>query len=93
MPDGKALVLAMEFSGAIRYYTGLTAVRWDLLTPEAFATLRTKASAKGDRVLGIVFPHEANRAAAAAPGEWRLVEKVGLASIWELPPSVEPKRE
>ncbi len=85
-PDGKALVIGMEFSGAIRFYTNLTPVRWDLLTPESFVVLRAKAAENGYRVLGIVFPHEAHSAAARAPGNWRFLGGVGRASLWELPP-------
>jgi hypothetical protein len=85
-PDGKALVVGMEFSAAIRFYTGLTPVRWEYLSPDAFAVLRAKAAERGYRMLGIVFPHEANAAARAAPGNWRYLETVGNASVWELPP-------
>ncbi|HEY1251427.1 MAG TPA: hypothetical protein VGH97_09575 [Thermoanaerobaculia bacterium] len=91
-PDGKALVVGMEFSAAVRYYTRLTPVRWDLLSPDAFAVLRARAAANGYRILGAVLPHEANRAASAAPGEWRFIENVGLASLWELPPPGERAR-
>lgn len=85
-PDGRAVVVSMEFSAALRFYTKLTPVRWDYLSPEMFAVLRTKAVAHGYRVLGVVFPHESERAAAAAPGHWEFRGHVGRASLWELPP-------
>lgn len=91
-PDGKALVVGMEFSAAIRFYTRLTPVRWEYLSPDAFAVLRAKAAERGYRMLGIVFPHEANAAARAAPGNWRYLESVGRASLWELPPPGHPRR-
>ncbi len=91
-PDGKALVVGMEFSAAIRFYTRLTPVRWEYLSPDTFAVLRAKAAEKGYRILGIVLPHEANPAARAAPGNWRFLESVGPASLWELPPPGHPPR-
>ena len=85
-PDGKALVVSMEFSAAVRFYTRLTPVRWDLLTPNEFALLRAKAAESGYRMLGIAFAHETHRAAMAAPRSWRYVASAGHATLWELPP-------
>ena len=76
----------MEFSAALRFYTRLTPVRWEYLSPETFVVLREKAAEKGYRIFGIVLPHEANPAARAAPGNWRFLENVNTASLWELTP-------
>ena len=84
-PDGKALVVSMEYSAVLRFYTDLTPVRWDRLGPGDFAILREKARARGYRVLAVVLPHEVSNAAGFAPGPWRFVGDVGIASLWELP--------
>jgi len=37
----------MHMSGALRYYTGLTPVRWDWIQPEQVPLLRESARARG----------------------------------------------
>jgi hypothetical protein len=83
----------MEFSAALRFYTRLTPVRWEYLSPETFVVLRERAAEKGYRIFGIVLPHEANPAARAAPGNWRFLGNVSTASLWELPPLGETRAE
>jgi 4-amino-4-deoxy-L-arabinose transferase-like glycosyltransferase len=83
---GRALVLSMEFSGAVRFYTELTPVRWDALDPEDFALLRRRAAEKGDRIFAVLLPQEVHPAARQAPGPWVFVGNVREATLWELPP-------
>jgi hypothetical protein len=46
LPD-RSVVIAGEQSGAVRYYTGLSILRWDVLTPELLATAISRTSAAG----------------------------------------------
>jgi hypothetical protein len=82
----KALVVSMEFSGAIRFHTDLAPLRWDFLTPEDFGIVRARAAEEGWRVFAVLLPHEVEKAALHVPGEWKFLENVGRASLWELPP-------
>jgi 4-amino-4-deoxy-L-arabinose transferase-like glycosyltransferase len=83
---GNALVVSMEFSGAIRFHTRLSPLRWDFLTPEEFGVVRTRAAEKGWPIFAVLLPHEVEKAALHVPGEWKFLENVGRASLWELPP-------
>ncbi len=84
-PDGKALVVSMEFSGAVRFHTKLAPLRWDLVSPEDFAAVRARAAEKGWRIYAVIFPHEAEPAARRVPGDWKFLGNVRSASLWELP--------
>ena len=83
---GKALVVSMEFSGALRFYTDLEPVRWDWVDPGQFAQLRVRAAERGERVLALLLPHEIEQARPKVPGLWKFLGHVRQASLWELPP-------
>ena len=83
---GKAIVVATEFSGALRYYTEMIPVRWDRITPEDFALLREKAREKGYRIFAMLLPEEAEAARAHAPGSWVPIGGGKKAEVWELEP-------
>jgi hypothetical protein len=85
-PEGRALVVAMASSAALRFYTELVPVRWDRLQPGDFDRLRERAAAKGYRVLALIFRSEAEDAAARVPGNWTHLLDVRGASLWELAP-------
>jgi 4-amino-4-deoxy-L-arabinose transferase-like glycosyltransferase len=81
----RALVVSMEFSGALRFYTDLTPTRWDWLEPADFVELRRLANEKGVRIFAVLLRGEVQKAAPHVPGEWKFLENVGNASLWELP--------
>ena len=83
---GKAIVVATEFSGALRYYTEMLPVRWDRITPEDFAMLRATAGEKGYRIFAMLLPEEAEAARAHAPGSWTRIGGGKKAEVWELKP-------
>jgi 4-amino-4-deoxy-L-arabinose transferase-like glycosyltransferase len=85
-PGGKALVVSMEFSGSLRFYTDLTPIRWDWLAPGDFVLVRAKAAERGYRVLAVLLPSELDEARPHVPGPWKFVGNVRKASIWELAP-------
>jgi hypothetical protein len=80
----RALVVSMEMSGALRYYTNLCPVRWDALEETSFRELRSRAEARGYRLYALVLSHEVHEAAPHVPGPWKLMTEVGQASIWQL---------
>jgi hypothetical protein len=83
---GKALVVSMEFSGALRFYADLTPVRWDWINPDEFALLRVRAAERGERIFALLLPHEVEPARPKVPGLWKSLGNVRQASLWELPP-------
>jgi len=82
----EALVVSMEFSGALRFYTDLAPVRWDWVTAEQFAILRARAAERGVRIVALLMPHEIESARPRVPGQWRFLGAVRQAPLWDLPP-------
>ncbi|HWZ84714.1 MAG TPA: hypothetical protein VN032_00845, partial [Thermoanaerobaculia bacterium] len=80
-----ALVVSMEFSAALRYYTAATPVRWDMLTPKTFALLRARAAQRSLRLCALLLPQEVAPALERVPGPWVFVGNVRQAGLWELP--------
>jgi hypothetical protein len=80
------LGVSMVFSAALRYYTGVVPVRYDMLAPEQFATLRRRAAERGWRITAILLPFEVPQAVARVPGNWVFLGNVERAGLWELPP-------
>lgn len=83
VPD-RSLIVSMEFSGALRYYTNFQVVRWDWLEPADLPVLRARAEAKGYRLYALLFPWEEKDLPAHAPGKWKKVGEVREAILWEL---------
>ena len=83
LPAG-ALVLSREMSGALRYYTRLTPVRWDTLDPVAFQSLRTATEAAGGRWFALLMKFEIAKAAPRVPGNWTFLGETGSVSLWRL---------
>ena len=54
----RSLVVSMQMSGALRYYTDLQPVRWDRLQPGDFAQLRQKAAEKDYPIYALLAPFE-----------------------------------
>jgi Dolichyl-phosphate-mannose-protein mannosyltransferase len=84
-PPG-ALVLSGEMSGALRYYTALTPVRWEALDPERFRALRAKTEPAGGRWFALLMKHEVHEAAARVPGSWTFLGESGSVTLWRLEP-------
>ncbi|MFY9551285.1 MAG: hypothetical protein WAU32_09060, partial [Thermoanaerobaculia bacterium] len=82
----KALVVSRDFSGALRFYTDATPVRWDAISPADFTLLRAKAAEKGYRVFAALLPYEVEDAHPHVPGDWTFLGNVRRAGLWELPP-------
>jgi hypothetical protein len=83
LPD-RSLVVAMQFSGALRYYTNFQPVRWDGLEPADFDVVRAKAESKGYRLYALLFPWEEKQLAVHTPGKWKKVGAVRDVTLWEL---------
>lgn len=80
----RSLVLAMQTSGALHYYSSLTPVRWDLMTPDQFELLRAHASIHGYSWYALLFPFEAEVFRRRASGEWTQIGAVEQVTLWRL---------
>jgi hypothetical protein len=81
----KSVVLAINTTGALEYYTSLTSVLWNL-PDEDLARVRAHAEARGYGIFALVFPSEEEPLARRVPGQWaRVGESQGIA-LWRLSP-------
>ncbi len=84
-PPG-ALVLSREMSGALRYYTALTPVRWDVLDPGRFRALRAQTEPAGGRWFALLMKYEVPHAVTRVPGPWTFMGESGSVTLWRLEP-------
>lgn len=80
------LVLSGEMSGALRYYTALTPVRWENLDAGRFAALRARTETAGGRWFALLMKHEVPAAAPRVPGSWTFLGETGPVTLWRLEP-------
>jgi len=83
LPAG-ALVLSKDLSGALRYYTDLTPVRWDAFLGDDFVRTRPGTEARGARWFALLRRYEVPDAAPHIPGRWTFLGDVGDSSLWKL---------
>jgi hypothetical protein len=86
---GRAVVVSMEHSGALLFYTDLAPLRWDFLGAGDFATVRAAAAARGHRVLALLGADEIDRARGVLSGDWLYRSRAGDAFLWELAPGAD----
>lgn len=80
----RSVVLAMEFSGAMRAYDWGTFVRWDYVEAGRFPELRRRFEAQGYRLYALMQPHEVTEAAPRLPGDWKYLGSYRDVSLWRL---------
>ena len=82
VPPG-SLVVSMQMSGALRYYTGLTIVRWDWIQrPEQAASVRERARVRGRALYALLAPYEVERLAERFPGSWTKIGNLRDVTLW-----------
>ena len=79
-----ALVLSGEMSGALRYYTALTPVRWENLDAGRFRSLRERTEPAGGHWFALLMKHEVPQAAPRVPGSWTFLGESGPVTFWRL---------
>jgi hypothetical protein len=84
-PD--AVVVSMQMSGALHYYTDLTFAMWNWLPRERFGELRASTETRGYRWYALLAPFEQEEVRKNLPGDWREIDRVGDVALWELPPA------
>lgn len=81
-----SLVLAMQFSGAMRSYGFGELVRWDWIDPADFPVFRREMEAAGYRFYALLLPFEVEQATPLFPKGWKYLGSNRGASLFELPP-------
>ena len=81
---GNAIVLSMQMSGALHYYTDLPYAMWNWMDAHRFSVLRVSTESRGFRWYALLAPFEVAEARRNAPGNWRAIDRVGDVVLWEL---------
>ena len=74
----------MALSGALRFYTDLTPVRWDWFDPPHFSTVRHHADQRGIPIYALVFADEYSILLKTCGGTWRRLDEVMDITLWKL---------
>ena len=81
-PNG--IVLSMQMSGALHYYTDLTYAMWNWMDAERFAVLRVSTESRGFRWYALLASFEVPEVEKNHLGEWREIDRVGDVSLMEI---------
>lgn len=83
-----AIMMTMQTSGALFFYTSYTQVRWDMMTPESFGKLAAIARRTGRAIYAPLYPFEVDEALhQRMGGDWEKVADVHFATIWRYRPA------
>ena len=77
-----AIVVCMQGSGALFFYTDLTISRWDMLTPENRDPVLGAIQASGRPVFAVLWRFENPAALEAVGGDWEHIGMVRDVTIW-----------
>ena len=83
VPPG-AVIVAMQMSGALKYYTDRPVARWDALQPGRFGDLRAAARARGRGLYALLWPFEEADFAARVPGSRKRIGAWRDITLWRL---------
>lgn len=85
LPD-RALIAAMEMSGALRFYTNRPIMRYERIEAGEREMLRARAAEKGYGWYALLMPHEIEQAQSRLPGKWTRLGMVREISLWQIEP-------
>ncbi|MGH9838596.1 MAG: ArnT family glycosyltransferase [Blastocatellia bacterium] len=80
----RALVVSMEMSGALKFYTGRPIVRWDLIEPDQWRLLKNHAGERSYQFYALLMEHELEGAQRRMPGKWTQLGTVRHISLWKI---------
>jgi hypothetical protein len=81
-----ALIVAMQMSGALKFYTERPIVRWDLIAPDQWQLLQSRAAERGLRWFALLQAHEVEEAKKHMPGKWIEIDRMDPISLWQIEP-------
>ena len=82
----QSLIVAMEMSGALNYYTNRSILRYDFARPDQWQTLTKRAAEKDYRWYALLMPHELTEAQKRVTGKWSKVGDYQQISLWQIEP-------
>jgi 4-amino-4-deoxy-L-arabinose transferase-like glycosyltransferase len=82
----QSLVVSMQMSGALKFYTQRLVVRWDEVAPDQWQRLKEHAAERGYQWYALLHPHEIEEAQRRLPGQWVEVGAVRQVSLWRIEP-------
>ncbi len=80
----KSLVVAMEMSGALKFYTSRLIVRWERVGPGQWPTLKSHAAERGYQWYALLLPFEVEEARSQLGGKWVQVGTFKQVSLWRI---------
>jgi len=85
----KSLVVAMQMSGALGFYTERPIVRWDWLEPEQWSVVKKHSAERGYQLHALLMPSEIEEAQKRLGGKWTKLGMLDQASLWQIGPTSE----
>jgi hypothetical protein len=84
-----AVILTMQTSGALLYYTDFVFVRWDQFDPSNIAQLERVCVESGRPLCAMFFPFEVEEVIERKrfPGSWKKMGAVRDVTFWEYSPA------
>jgi hypothetical protein len=83
MPD-RALVVSVEMSGALKFYTGRPIIRWDQVEQPQWQLLRKQAEAQRFEFYALLMPQEVEDARNRMPGKWGQIGSYRHITLWHI---------
>ncbi len=80
----QSLIVSMQFSGALKYYTSRPIVRWDEITPEQLPVVKKHAAEKGYQWYALLSPEEIEDAQKRLGGRWTKLGALDHISLWQI---------
>ena len=82
----RSIIVSMQTSGALAYYTGFMVARWDVLEPERFEWMSARWRADGYAVYALLFPFEVDGFTRRVGADWDEITTFRQVALLELRP-------
>ncbi len=80
----RSLIVSMQMSGALKYYTNRPIARWDAIRPGRFSELRHAVEERGFCWYALLWPFEEEGFRKNLPGRWERIGTVRDIGLWRL---------
>jgi hypothetical protein len=84
MLPAQSLVVSMQMSGALKFYTQRLVIRWDEVKPDQWRPLKEHAAERGYQWYALLQPHEVEEAQRRLPGKWVQIGRLRHISLWRI---------
>jgi hypothetical protein len=80
----QSLIVSMQFSGALKFYTDRPIVRWDEMTPGQWPEVKKRAAERGYQWHALLLPFEVEEAQKRLGGKWTKLGMLDQTSLWKI---------